>query len=92
MATNSNYYQAWAINELVNCIDTKRKELLFELVSNANNPVVFKRRCRMIKQLCTFESQIITKINRFNTNNLQDYESAVATLLNEIKFVTSRNA
>ena len=46
-----------------------------ELIANATDPVVFKRRIRMLKHLNLYETQIISKIQNFETDNVDDLNS-----------------
>ena len=92
MAAGIEYYQVWLIDTIVKDINSRREKLLFELVTNTLDPIIFKRRCRMLTQLSHYESQIITKIKNFKTDNQKDYERALSVIFDELIFVTSRNA
>lgn len=68
-----------------------KSELQKELQERASDPVIFKRRFRMLTQLAEYESQIYKKIYNFNTNDFQDYDLAVRLITQEIYDVTNRS-
>jgi hypothetical protein len=86
------FYRSYVINQAVKCANNIRNDLLFELTANTTNPTIVNRRCRMLKQLSLLESQIITKLSNFRTNDYKDYERAIKFIVNELNIVTSRNA
>jgi hypothetical protein len=61
-----------------------RDRLLGDLVSYAEDPVRYSRRIRMLCQLSDYESQIIKKINQFETNDLADLNLALENIKFEI--------
>jgi hypothetical protein len=50
-----------------------KQQLLQELFENATDPVMRQRRFRMLRQLSTYESQIIGKIQNLHTDNTKDF-------------------
>lgn len=72
-------------------IQSHKSNLHRELQERASDPVIFKRRFRMLTQLAEYESQIYKKIYNFNTNDIIDYNSAIQLIIREIQDVTNRN-
>lgn len=77
--------------QIVNSIGAERQTLQHELISVAGDPVLLKRRFRMLKQLAMYESQILDKIYNFELHNVNDYHDNLDLIQREIFFVTSRN-
>jgi hypothetical protein len=65
--------------------------LLEELLDNATDPVIKKRRFRMLSNLSTFESSMIKKIYDFETDNPGDL-LIFHTLTEEIDSLLDRSA
>jgi len=63
---------------------------LTELIDYATDPVIVKRRLRMLSQLSQIESQIILKIQAFETNDVDDID--IEMLCVEIRHITNRNS
>lgn len=72
-------------------IESHRIVLKRELQERASDPVIFKRRFRMLTQLAEYESQIYKKIYNFNTDDFQDYNLAMNLIVQEIQDVTNRS-
>lgn len=72
-------------------LDSEKSALQKELQEKASDPVIFKRRFRMLSQLSEYESQIYKKIYSFETDDCQDYNSAINYIMQEIHYVTDRN-
>lgn len=72
-------------------IESQRTILKQELQERASDPVIFKRRFRMLTQLAEYESQIYKKIYNFNTDDFQDYNLAIHLIVQEIQDVTNRS-
>lgn len=75
MNNGLKYYKIKIIKQFVIKVGKCRDILLQELIVNATDPVVFKRRIRMLKHLNSYETQIISKIQNFETNNVDDLNS-----------------
>jgi hypothetical protein len=89
---NQKLQKLLAINDVL-AESNKIKENLFnELLDGATDDIIFLRRCRMISQLASAESQTLKKIYQFETDDLEDYKNGVAALISELRVVTSRNA
>jgi hypothetical protein len=72
-------------------IESERKKLQYELIELADNPVLLKRRFRMLRQLAIYESQIIDKIYNFEFQTVDDYNNSIGKIKGEIAKVTARN-
>jgi hypothetical protein len=72
-------------------INNQRTLLEKELQEKASDPVIFKRRFRMLSQLADYESQIYKKIYNFDTEDFNDYKQIVYLINNEIQNVTDRS-
>jgi hypothetical protein len=62
-----------------------------ELQEKATDPILLKRRFRMLAQLAQFESQIYKKIYNFTSDELDDFVLAIEAILLEIKNVADRS-
>lgn len=74
MSINLTFYKSRLLLQFLEDTAQARKKLLEELVVNASDPIIFKRRFRMLKQLSHYESQIIEKINNFDSDNPDDFD------------------
>ena len=72
-------------------IGLERKKLQYELIELADNPVLLKRRFRMLRQLAIYESQILDKIYNFEFQTVDDYNDSIQHINNEIRSMTSRD-
>lgn len=68
-----------------------RQALTQELQQCAGDPVIFKRRFRMLAQLSSFESQMYHKIYHFKGDSVDDYVSAVMHAILDLFEVTDRS-
>jgi hypothetical protein len=57
------------VYEVVLFINEKRKLILNDLIAYSNDPVRHKRRMRILIQLCTYEQQILSKLDNFDFDN-----------------------
>lgn len=73
-------------------ISASKNLLLKELLTKANDPVIVKRRFRMLAQLSSYESQIYSKTYQFETDDLDEYFYSLADIIIEIEHVIDRNA
>ena len=88
--TNFDFYKIYLVKNLNKLVNTAKNDLLTELEIHATDPTIRMRRFRMLKQLIQFESQMIEKIWRFETDDYQDLISWQA--ITEIQIVISRDA
>lgn len=88
MTLNTKFYKIKILKEFLASTQTEKKILFEELIDHAIDPVIFKRRLRMIQHLNSYENQIIQKIQDFETDNVQDFEK----VLFNVRAVVNRNA
>lgn len=72
MTLGTKFYKIKLINRLLDHNHQVRSQLLDELAINATDPVLFNRRLRMLCHVNSYESQIIQKIQNFDTDNVED--------------------
>jgi hypothetical protein len=72
MTPSAKFYKIKLINRLLEHTRRVRSQLLDELTTNATDPVVFKRRLRMLRHVNSYESQLLQKIENFETDDIQD--------------------
>ena len=72
MISGTKFYKIKLINRLLEHTHRLRTDLLHELTTNATDPVVFKRRLRMLRHVNSYESQLLQKIENFETDDIQD--------------------
>lgn len=90
MTVNFDFYKLKLVQDTVQLVAKAREELLQELLVYATDPTIKMRRFRMLKQLSQYESQMIEKIWRFETDD--HYDLLQIDLAKEIRSVVSRNA
>ena len=90
MTINFDFYKLKLVQDTVQLVADARTKLLEELIIHASDPTIKMRRFRILKQLSQFESQMIEKIWRFETDNHRDLLQI--KLLEEIRSVVSRDA
>ena len=78
--------------QLIEYIEQKRKQFYIELSSLAGDPVLVKRRFRMLGQLDMYEAQIFEKIYNFEFQNINDFHDSRRLIFKEITQVTEKNA
>lgn len=91
MSINHVFYKNNIIAEIETRTSVIRQELLNELVAAGSDPVVWKRRFRMLKHLNLLQAQLIDKLYKFETDNPEDYLE-LANLNFDLLLTTSRNA
>ena len=72
MTSGTKFYKIKLINRLLEHTHRLRADLLQELTTNATDPVVFKRRLIMLRQVNSYESQLLQKVENFETDDMQD--------------------
>lgn len=85
------YYKLVITNIISQHLTSQRLDLHNELYTKADDPVILKRRFRMISQLAEYESQIYKKIYNFQSNNIEDYIVATRLILSEIQNVVDKS-
>lgn len=66
------YYKIRLLKKLFGQTSQLRQELFEQLVVNATDPVIVKRRLRMLRQLNSYENQLVVKIQNFSTDDIED--------------------
>lgn len=92
MTENVKYYKIKTTKKLIELANNHRNKLLSELVDYATDPVIVKRRLRMLSQLSQLESQLLLKIQSFETDDVTDFDYCSFQLHREIMCVTDRNS
>jgi hypothetical protein len=75
------FYKLKLIKKLLESTQRIRSQLFDELVTNATDPVVYKRRYRMLRHLNIYEAQLLQKIQNFETedvNDLNDFDAEIS--------------
>ena len=72
MTDSVKFFKIKLIKKLLKSTEQAKNQLLDELIINATDPTIVKRRLRMIKNLNSYESQLIEKIQQFNTDDAND--------------------
>ena len=75
MTNGVAFYKIKIIKKLIECTAINRKSLLEELAVNGTDPTIVKRRLRMLRHLNSYESQLISKIQNFETDDVNDLNS-----------------
>jgi hypothetical protein len=72
MTLNVKYYKVVLLKNFLEKTCQARTQLFDELAVHAIDPVLYNRRFRMLSQLGQYESQIIKKIQNFETDDVGD--------------------
>ena len=73
MKPNIKFYKIKFIKEFNEKCDFERNQLINEMIDNATDPTIVKRRIRMLEQLAEYQVQIYKKIEAFETDDPHDY-------------------
>jgi hypothetical protein len=76
MTANLKFYKIKLLEKFLTDTAAERERLLDELKVNATDPIIVLRRFRMLKHLSMYETQIIEKIQNFDTDNVEDIQQA----------------
>ena len=72
MNNGIKFYKIKLIQKIIKNTTECRNVLMQELVNNATDPTIVKRRIRMLNQLNLYENQLISKIQNFKTDDVDD--------------------
>jgi hypothetical protein len=72
MNNGIKFFKLKLIKKIIKKTSEHRNILMQELVDNATDPIIVKRRIRMLKHLNSYESQLISKVQNFETDNVDD--------------------
>ena len=92
MSTNIKFYKIKLIVNLLNQCATARQQLLDELIIYATDDILLKRRVRMLSQLAQYESQLLKKIYKVDTDNIDELNFSWQIIKIEIDNVCNRSA
>jgi hypothetical protein len=92
MSGNIKYYKIKTIKRFLNSTAQARITLINELVVNATDPTLYRRRLRMLEQLSQYEQQIIKKLRDFDSDDPYDLEVATWNILQGLGHVVNKNA
>lgn len=73
MSINHVFYKNHLVAEIEKQVSITRQQLTDELIAAGSDPVVYKRRFRMLQQLNAWHAQIIIKLFNFETDDPSDY-------------------
>ena len=88
---NHNFYKILLLNSVEKRVADERQKLINELIDAGNDPVVWKRRFRMLSQLSQWHSNIVKKIYQFETDSIEEYQQ-LDVVYQELATIVSRNA
>jgi hypothetical protein len=88
---NHNFYKILLLNSVEKKVADERQKLINELIDAGNDPVVWKRRFRMLSQLSQWHSNIVKKIYQFETDSIEEYQQ-LDMVCQELATIVSRNA
>jgi len=72
-------------------LDQHRTQLHQELYALADDPILLKRRFRMLSQLADYESQIYKKIYDFSSDSTDDYTDTLTQIKDELYHITQKS-
>jgi hypothetical protein len=91
MTDQIDFFKLRAVTYITNQVSAARQKLLDELVVFASDPVILRRRMRMLEHLSAYESQIIKKLQTFQTQDPVDIID-LEFISKEINVICSRSA
>lgn len=91
MTQEEIFYKLLIANIVGKYLDDHRTQLHQELYALADDPILLKRRFRMLSQLADYESQIYKKIYNFSSNDINDYTDVLSQISNELKQVNEKS-
>jgi hypothetical protein len=71
---NIEFYRAKLLFKFTKMVQQAREQLANELFVNLADDTIRFRRYRMLEQLNSYENQIIKKIQKFNTDDIADFD------------------
>lgn len=91
MPINHVFYKNHLVAEIEKQVSATRQQLTDELIAAGSDPVVYRRRFRMLQQLSTWHAQIINKLFNFETDDPADYLE-IRNVMIDLHSIISRNA
>lgn len=86
-----NFHKTRLVYQVLTLISQARHKLLEDLVAYSNDPVRFMRRLRILQNLAQYESQFLTSMRHFESDNAEDFD-IMGTISLEIDAVSNVNA
>lgn len=88
---NKNFLKLVLIDTFLKESSEHREMLLKELKDHGSDPVKRMRRIRMLGQLSEYEASIIRKLDNFDSDDIDDWQSWNQTLCYTLKEITHRS-
>jgi hypothetical protein len=85
------FYKLLIANIVGKYLDDCRTQLHRELYALADDPILLKRRFRMLSQLADYESQIYKKIYDFSSDSTDDYTDTLTQIKDELYHITQKS-
>jgi len=87
MNNGVKFFKLKLIQKIIKRTSEHRDTLTQELVDNATDPTIIKRRIRMLRHLNSYEDQLISKIQHFETDNVDDlnrfyFDTGISAVIN----------
>lgn len=88
------FYRTKLIYEICSYIAQHRESVLKELVAYTDDPVRYRRRMRMLKQLAAYEQAVLDRIQNFDTAQQTDLDDpdVIGQLRQEVDSIAHRSA
>jgi hypothetical protein len=88
------FYRTKLIYEICSYITQHRESVLKELVAYTDDPVRYRRRMRMLKQLAAYEQAVLDRIQNFDTTDQTDLDDpdVIGQLRQEVDSIAHRSA
>lgn len=88
MSKKQIFYRILMLKEFLAEVQQAKQSVLDDLEIKATDPIIFKRRFRMLRQLAEFESIVISKIYNLETDDPQDflstrYSASISSVVNK---------
>lgn len=88
---NHTFFKILVLDQFLEDNANNRKILLDELKNNACDPVIRMRRIRMLHQLAMYESEIIQKIDKFDSDDIDEWLD-ISQILDGVYSIINRSA
>jgi hypothetical protein len=83
-STNSSYLQNRVLYKSLKKIQEAKSKALTDLIAYTDDPVRYKRRLRFIKELITYEKNLLENFENFDSDNpIQDFDDQTIQKIRE---------
>ena len=83
-STNSYYLQNRVLYKSLKKIQEAKSKALTDLIAYTDDPVRYKRRLRFIKELITYEKNLLENFENFDSDNpIQDFDDQTIQKIRE---------